>query len=104
MRVAVMGVDTVCRWSGRGHGVARATAEVECGEGALALNLVCRTYGLPSADRNTKFTLPLTGPHRTSKSSGEDLTPPVPKLQYANYRRPLRGRRRDRPLRRKAQA
>ena len=44
-----------------------------------------RRYGLPSADRGNKATLPLTGPFRTAKSSAKDLTPLVPKLQYAKY-------------------
>lgn len=43
--------------------------------------------GLPSADRNDKATLLLTGPFRTARSSAKDLIPHVPKLQYANYRR-----------------
>ena len=55
--------------------------------------------GLPSADRNNKATLLLTGPFRTAKSSAKDLTPLVLKLQYANYRGPLRGPRRNRLLR-----
>lgn len=42
--------------------------------------------GLPSADRNNKATLLLTGPFRTAKSSAKDLTPLVLKLQYAKYR------------------
>ena len=33
--------------------------------------------GLPSADRNNKATLLLTGPFRTAKSSAKDLTPRV---------------------------
>ncbi|KAG5799976.1 hypothetical protein H9Q74_014506, partial [Fusarium xylarioides] len=37
--------------------------------------------GLPSADRNNKATLLLTGPFRTAKSSAKDLTPLVLKLQ-----------------------
>jgi hypothetical protein len=56
-------------------------------------------YGLPSADRNNKATLLLTGPFRTAKSSAKDLTPLVLKLQYAKYRGPLRGPRRNRLLR-----
>src|SRR4029434_8643697 len=60
--------------------------------------------GLPSADRNNKATLLLAGPFRTTKSSAKDLIPRVPKLQYANYRRPLRGRRRNRLLRYEAGA
>ena len=36
--------------------------------------------GLPSADRNNKATLLLTGPFRTAKSSAKDLTPRVSKL------------------------
>lgn len=55
--------------------------------------------GLPSADRNNKATLLLTGPFRTAKSSAKDLTPLVLKLQYAKYRGPLRGPRRNRLLR-----
>jgi hypothetical protein len=45
--------------------------------------------GLPSADRNDKATLLLTGPFRTAKSSAKDLIPHVSKLQYANSRRPF---------------
>ena len=60
--------------------------------------------GLPSADRNNKATLLLTGPFRTSKSSAKDLTPRVSKLQYANHRRPLRDRRDVRLLRYEAGA
>jgi len=56
--------------------------------------------GLPSADRNNKATLLLTGPFRTAKSSAKDLTPLVLKLQYANYRDALRAPRRYRLLRR----
>ena len=41
--------------------------------------------GLPSADRNNKATLLLTGPFRTAKSSAKDLTPLVLKLQYEKY-------------------
>ena len=54
---------------------------------------------LASADRNNKATLLLTGPFRTAKSSAKDLTPLVLKLQYAKYRGPLRGPRRNRLLR-----
>ncbi|KAL9572129.1 hypothetical protein ACKAV7_003733 [Fusarium commune] len=43
--------------------------------------------GLPSADRNNKATLLLTGPFRTAKSSAKDLTPLVLKLQYAKIPR-----------------
>lgn len=46
--------------------------------------------GLPSADRNNKATLLLTGPFRTAKSSAKDLTPLVLKLQYAKYHDALR--------------
>ncbi|KAH8754381.1 hypothetical protein F5883DRAFT_431400, partial [Diaporthe sp. PMI_573] len=60
--------------------------------------------GLPSADRNNKATLLLTGSFRTAKSSAKDLTPHVFKLQYANYQRPLRGRWRNRLLRYEAEA
>ena len=56
--------------------------------------------GLPSADRNNKATLLLTGPFRTAKSSAKDLTPLVLKLQYAKYRGALRAPRRNRLLRR----
>jgi hypothetical protein len=55
--------------------------------------------GLPSADRNNKATLLLTGPFRTAKSSAKDLIPRVSKLQYANYHRPLRERWKNRLLR-----
>ncbi|KAH6653692.1 hypothetical protein F5X68DRAFT_109412, partial [Plectosphaerella plurivora] len=47
--------------------------------------------GLPSADRNNKATLLLTGPFRTSKSSARDSTPLVLKLQSARYHSPLPG-------------
>ena len=60
--------------------------------------------GLPSADRNNKATLLLTGPFRTAKSSAEDLTPRVFKLQYAKYHRALRARWRNRLLRYEAEA
>ena len=56
--------------------------------------------GLPSADRNNKATLLLTGPFRTAKSSAKDLTPLVLKLQYAKYHDALRAPRRIRLLRR----
>ncbi|KAG8664084.1 hypothetical protein FPOAC1_014108 [Fusarium poae] len=56
--------------------------------------------GLPSADRNNKATLLLTGPFRTAKSSAKDLTPLVLKLQYANYHDALRAPWRNRLLRR----
>ena len=55
--------------------------------------------GLPSADRNNKATLLLTGPFRTAKSSAKDLIPHPPKLQYASRRRALRARRVVRLLR-----
>lgn len=56
--------------------------------------------GLPSADRNNKATLLLTGPFRTAKSSAKDLTPLVLKLQYAKYHDALRAPWRIRLLRR----
>ena len=56
--------------------------------------------GLPSADRNNKATLLLTGPFRTAKSSAKDLTPLVLKLQYAKYHDALRAPRKNRLLRR----
>jgi hypothetical protein len=56
--------------------------------------------GLPSADRNNKATLLLTGPFRTAKSSAKDLTPLVLKLQYAKYRDALPAPRNNRLLRR----
>ena len=56
--------------------------------------------GLPSADRNNKATLLLTGPFRTAKSSAKDLTPLVLKLQYAKYRSTLLVPRKNRLLRR----
>ena len=59
-----------------------------------------RKDGLPSADRNNKATLLLTGPFRTAKSSAKDLTPLVLKLQYAKYHGALRAPRRNRLLRR----
>lgn len=55
--------------------------------------------GLPSADRNNKATLLLTGPFRTAKSSAKDLTPLVLKLQYAKYHDALRAPWRNRLLR-----
>ena len=55
--------------------------------------------GLPSADRNNKATLLLTGPFRATKSSAKDSSPRASKLQSANHRRPLRGRRDVRLLR-----
>ncbi|PTB38465.1 hypothetical protein M441DRAFT_146708, partial [Trichoderma asperellum CBS 433.97] len=42
--------------------------------------------GLPSADRNNKATLLITGPFRTAKSSAKDLIQLMLKLQYAKYR------------------
>ena len=59
-----------------------------------------RRYGLPSADRGNKATLPLTGPFRTAKSSAKDLTPLVSKLQYANYHDTILEPWRNRLLRR----
>jgi hypothetical protein len=56
--------------------------------------------GLPSADRNNKATLLLTGPFHTAKSSAKDLTPLVLKLQYAKYHDALRAPRKNRLLRR----
>ena len=56
--------------------------------------------GLPSADRNNKATLLLTGPFRTAKSSAKDLTPLVSKLQYANYHDTILEPWRNRLLRR----
>ncbi|KIL83635.1 hypothetical protein FAVG1_13142 [Fusarium avenaceum] len=56
--------------------------------------------GLPSADRNNKATLLLTGPFRTAKSSAKDLTPLVLKLQYAKYHDTLRAPWKNRLLRR----
>ncbi len=55
--------------------------------------------GLPSADRNNKATLLLTGPFRTTKSSAKDSSPRASKLQSANHRRALRARRDVRLLR-----
>ena len=40
--------------------------------------------GLPSADRNNKATLLLTGPDCTIKSSAKDSSPRIVKLQYAS--------------------
>jgi hypothetical protein len=40
--------------------------------------------GLPSADRNNKATLLLTGPYRTIKSYAKDLSPRMVKLQDAS--------------------
>ena len=56
--------------------------------------------GLPSADRNNKATLLLTGPFRTAKSSAKDLTPLVLKLQYAKYQDTFRVPWKNRLLRR----
>jgi hypothetical protein len=67
--------------------------------GEASIGEIEAKYGLPSADRNNKATLLLTGPFRTAKSSAKDLTPLVLKLQYAKYRGPLRGPRRNRLLR-----
>ncbi|GIY42594.1 hypothetical protein CDAR_467051 [Caerostris darwini] len=53
-------------------------------DGALTGEIEAKD-GLPSADRNNKATLLLTGPFRTAKSSAKDLTPLVLKLQYAKY-------------------
>ena len=55
--------------------------------------------GLPSADRNNKATLLLTGPFRTTKSSAKDSSPRASKLQFANHRQALRAWRTIRPLR-----
>lgn len=55
--------------------------------------------GLPSADRNNKATLLLTGPFHTAKSSAKDLTPLVLKLQSAKYHDTLREPWRNRLLR-----
>src|SRR4029450_2146648 len=60
--------------------------------------------GLPSADRNNKATLLLTGPFRTAKSSAKDLTPLVLKLQYAKYHDALPPPGDTRLLRRQAEA
>src|SRR5690606_26053120 len=43
--------------------------------------------GLPSADRNNKATLLLTGPFRATKSYAKDSSPRASKLQFANHRR-----------------
>ena len=55
--------------------------------------------GLPSADRNNKATLLLTGPFRATKSYAKDSSPRASKLQSANHRRALRARRDVRLLR-----
>ena len=55
--------------------------------------------GLPSADRNNKATLLLTGPFRTTKSSAKDSSPRASKLQFANHRQALQAWRTIRPLR-----
>lgn len=55
--------------------------------------------GLPSADRNNKATLLLTGPFRATKSYAKDSSPRASKLQFANHRRALRARRDVRLLR-----
>lgn len=54
--------------------------------------------GLPSADRNNKATLLLTGPFRATKSSAKDSIPRAPKLQFANHRNLLHGGRHVCPL------
>ena len=43
--------------------------------------------GLPSADRNNKATLLLTGPFRATKSYAKDSSPRASKLQFANHHR-----------------
>lgn len=53
--------------------------------------------GLPSADRNNKATLLLTGPYRTIKSYAKDLSPRMVKLQCASWPRGLPPRGRCRP-------
>lgn len=58
-----------------------------------------QSKGLPSADRNNKATLLLTGPFCTAKSSAKDLIPRVSKLQYAKYHLTLLVRRNNRRLR-----
>lgn len=68
--------------------------------GTVVLGEIKAKSGLPSADRNNKATLLLTGPFRTAKSSAKDLTPLVLKLQYAKYRDTLRVPRKNRLLRR----
>lgn len=60
--------------------------------------------GLPSADRNNKATLLLTGPFRTSKSSAKDSFPRELKLQYAKYHQTLQVRWKNRLLRHEAEA
>ena len=72
----------------RSQPVGRAIGEIEAKD------------GLPSADRNNKATLLLTGPFRTAKSSAKDLTPLVLKLQYAKYHDALRAPWKNRLLRR----
>lgn len=61
--------------------IAKAERSIAWGEG---LEIKAKE-GLPSADRNDKATLLLTGPFRSAKSSARDLTPRVLKLQFANY-------------------
>ena len=74
-----------------------------CGRGRKYWEIEAKK-GLPSADRNNKATLLLTGPFRTAKSSAKDLIPHPPKLQYASHRRALRARRGIRLLRYEAGA
>ena len=69
-------------------------------EAAIVYEEIEAKEGLPSADRNNKATLLLTGPFRTSKSSAKDLTPLVLKLQFAKYHYSLREQWRNRLLRR----
>jgi hypothetical protein len=56
--------------------------QVQDGEVCKKTNLV--DGGLPSADRNNKATLLLTGPYRTIKSYAKDLSPRMVKLQDAS--------------------
>jgi|SRR5258705_1205847 hypothetical protein len=50
--------------------------------GSISSNKSRHQYGLVSADRNNKATLPLTTPRCTIKSSAKDLSLRIVKLQY----------------------
>ena len=72
--------------------------------GAAGLWEIEAKKGLPSADRNNKATLLLTGPFRTAKSSAKDLIPRVMKLRYAEDHRALPAQWQNRLLRYEAEA
>ena len=70
----------------------------DCSEAAVFVWEIEAKKGWPSADRNNKATLLLTGPFHTTKSSAKDLIPRVMKLQYTEDRRTLRAHRKNRLL------